>query len=379
MSKRGCKRVLLALSMMMFAAFTGCGYSEEEKAQMQEYENQASDNAVNYISEKYGIQAKVLEAECETAESFGVPDFSPSATGDVMVRMEYNGNEFMVLISGEEATTDGTDNYQLEQVQQAIAQQTQAIAGVSAREILVVYGSYYETRMDLNDSGMVETYYDGSNLSEVLSEDECQIVFSFVDADLSMIDAGAVKEAFGDSECLFVSYRSEEDFENAGRRRFNMGGAPLAYDVEDKALYIREYRVIGGSEEEYVVYELREQDGIYYVPEDRDAQVILTQTTLDDVSNWNGRGFLDARQVLDTAYAITSESNAIYFFIPVELLEDVGSADTVGMIVFQYEKDGETKYKHTVTDLPDDGRYLVGTIYTQNYPEIKISVLRDSE
>jgi len=158
-----------------------------------------------------------------------------------------------------------------------------------------------------------------------------------------------------------------------------MGGAPLAYDVEDKALYIREYRVIGGSEEEYVVYELREQDGIYYVPEDRDAQVILTQTTLDDVSNWNGRGFLDARQVLDTAYAITSESNAIYFFIPVELLEDVGSGDSVGMIVFQYEKDGETKYKHTVTDLSDDGRYLVGTIYTQNYPEIKISVLQDNE
>ena len=113
MSKRGCKRVLLALSMMLFAAFTGCGYSEEEKAQMQEYENQASDNAVNYISEKYGVQAKVMEAECETAESFGVPDFSPSATGDVMVRMEYDGNEFMVLISGEEATTDGTDNYQL--------------------------------------------------------------------------------------------------------------------------------------------------------------------------------------------------------------------------------------------------------------------------
>lgn len=379
MSKRGCRRILLVLSMMVLVVFTGCGYTEEEKAQMQEYESQASENAIQYIAEKYGFQAKVLETSCETVESFGVPDFSPSATGDVLVRMEHNGEEFLVMISGEEATTDGMDNYQLEHVQLALADQTRVLTGFSAKEILVIYGNYYETRMDLNDSGMVRTYYDGNNLSEVLSEGDCQIVFSFVDVDLSMIDAGEVKEAFGNSECLFVSYRSEEDFENAGRRRFNMGGAPLAYDIEDKALYIGEYRVIGGSEEEYVVYELREQDGIYYVPQDRDAQVILTETTLDDVSNWNGRGFLDAKQVLDTAYAITSESNAIYFFIPVDLLEDVGSADTVGMIVYQYEKDGETLYKHTVTNLSDDGRYLVGTIYTQNYPEIKISVLRDSE
>ncbi len=373
------KGLMLIASILMLGLFTGCGYTEEEKAQMQEYESQASENAIQYISEKYGFKANVLETSCETVDSSGVPDFSPSATGDVLIRMEHNGDEFLVMISGEEPTTDGIDNYQLEQVQRAIEEQMHAITGFSVQEVLVVYGSYYETRMDLKDSGLVRTYYDGSNLSEVLSEENCQIVFSFVDVDLSEVSAGAVKETFGDGELLLVSYRSEEDFEDAGRRCYNLGGAPLAYDVEDKALYIREYRVIGGNDEEYVVYDLREQDGIYYIPQDRDAQVILTKTELDDVSNWNGRGFLDARQVLDTAYAITSETNAIYFFVPVELLEDIGSADSEGMIAYQYEGDDGTRYKHTVTDLSDDGRYLVGTIYTQNYPELKISVLQDCE
>lgn len=377
MGRYGYKWILLFLSAIMSVTFTGCGYSEEEKAKMQEYENQASENAVSYISEKYGFQADILDVDCVTEDVVAVPDFSPSATGDVRVRMEYDGHEFLVMIAGDEATTDGSDNYQLEQIRQAILEEMNALTGFSVREIQVAYGRYYKPGMDMSDNGLVHTYYDGSNLSEVLSENDCQMVCSGVGVDLSMIDVEKVKGLVGDSEVLFVSYRSDDDFDNAGNRDFNMGGTPLAYDIERQAIYIDEYRVIGGNDEEYVEYDLREQDGIYYIPEDRDAQVVLTETELDDVSNWNGHGFSNAKQVLDTAYAITSESKEIYFFIPVDLLEDTGSTDTVGMIVYQYEEDDVTKYNHAVTSVSDDGRYLIGTIYVKDYSELKISVLRD--
>ncbi len=377
MSKHGCKWIMLFLSVIMSVTFTGCGYSEEEKTRMKEYENQASENAINYISEKYSFQANVLEADCETADVVGVPDFSPSATGNVMVRMEHDGSEFMVMISGEESTTVGSDNYQLEQIRQAIVEEINILTGFSVREMQVVYGSYYQTGMDLDDSGLVHTYYDGNNLSEVLSENDCQMVCSCIGEDLSLVDDEAIKELMGDAEILFVSYRSEDDFENVGNRKFNLGGTPLAYDIEDRALYIDAYRVIGGNDEEYVVYDLREQAGIYYVPKVQEAQVILTETVLDDASNWNGHGFSNAKQVLDTAYAIDSESDVLYFFIPIDMLEDRENTDTAGMIVYQYEDEKGTEYGHAVTSLSDDGRYLVGTIYMRDYLELKISVLRN--
>lgn len=379
MVERNRKKILFGLGLIGLVGVTGCGYSDEEKTQIQKYESQASENAVRYISEKYGFEAEVLETEFETVKSFGVPDFSPDATGDVLVFMEYNGKNFSVMISGEKTTSDGIDNYQLEQIQMAIEEQVNSMAGFSAREIQVLYGSYYETGMDLKDSGLIRTHFDGDNLLEVLSENDCQMICSGVNEDLSLIDGETVKELFGDGEVLFVSYRSDEAFENAGRRSFNLGGTPLAYDVEDKAIYIEEYRVFGGNDEEYAVYDLREQDGIYYVPADKGAQVILTETVLDDASNWNGHGFKNAEQVLDAAYEITSESSAINLFIPVELLESSETADTVGMIVFQCAGEDGTEYKHAVTSLTEDGRYLTGTIYMRDYQEMKISVLRNRE
>lgn len=377
MGKHICKRIILLLGVILSITVTGCGYSEEEKAEMMEYENQASENAIQYISEKYGFQASVLETDCETVDVVGVPDFSPDATGSVLVSMEYDGYEFKVMISGEEATTEGIDNYQLEEIKQAIVEEINTRADFSVREMQVIYGSYYQNGMDLDDNGLVHIYYDGDNLSEVLSENNCQMVCSCVSEDLSLIDVELIKELVGDSEILFVSYRSETDFENAGNREINLGGTPLAYGIGDSAIYIDEYQVIGGNDEEYVKYDLRECDGIYYIPENKDAQVILTETVLDDASNWNGHGFINAKQVLDTAYEIDSESDFLYFFVPTDMLEDKESADTEGMIVYQYEDEEGTKYGHAVTSLSDDGRYLVGTVYMRDYVKLKISVLRN--
>ena len=53
-------RILLGIGLIAITAFAGCGYSDEEIIQIQKYESQASENAVCYISEKYGFEAEVL-------------------------------------------------------------------------------------------------------------------------------------------------------------------------------------------------------------------------------------------------------------------------------------------------------------------------------
>ena len=70
--------ILLALIMV---TVTGCGYTLEEKREMKRYEKQGRENAKNYIREKYGIDAKITEINCEKYSSSPVPDFL-SVSGD---------------------------------------------------------------------------------------------------------------------------------------------------------------------------------------------------------------------------------------------------------------------------------------------------------
>ena len=62
MKKRNIVYYLLLILIM--AVLTGCGYTQEEKAEMKRYEKQGRENAENYIKAKYGIDAKVRELNC---------------------------------------------------------------------------------------------------------------------------------------------------------------------------------------------------------------------------------------------------------------------------------------------------------------------------
>ncbi|MBR5801079.1 MAG: hypothetical protein IKY23_13580 [Lachnospiraceae bacterium] len=379
LNKLGCKSILFLFCLLMCGIFSGCGYSREEKLQMKEYKKQASENAICYVYEKYGIEAKVIETECEKLARFTILDFWPSATGNVLVHMKYDKEEFLVVISGTEQTNAGMDNYQIEEIRQAIKEQATELVGFSIEEIGSIYGGACRGSMKINKNGLVNTYYDGTNLAQILTENGSQTVCSCIDEDLSVIDDEGMKKALGDEEMLFVSYRSKDDYGAVKERNINLGGFPLAYGIEEKSLFIREYRVFGGIDEEYVKFDLREQDGIYYIPKDSDAKITLTAKKMNNASNWNGRGFSNAKQVLDNAYLVESDTEAIYFFVPRALLEESESADEMEKIVYQCYNESGTQYEHAVTWLSDDGKYLFGTIYMRDYSDIRLSVLRDIE
>ena len=87
--------ILLALIMV---TVTGCDYTLEEKREMKRYEKQGRENAKNYIREKYGIDAKITEINCEKYSSSPVPDFFPAPTGNVFVKMKYKGADFLIIL-----------------------------------------------------------------------------------------------------------------------------------------------------------------------------------------------------------------------------------------------------------------------------------------
>ena len=103
-SKNFC--VVTVLCSVLVMLFAGC-YSPQERAQAKAYEKQGKKNAVNYIKEKYGFEAKATDAVCQR-----LGEFDPSTSESVFVTMEYDQRSFLVKIDGDVETTEGVDNYQ---------------------------------------------------------------------------------------------------------------------------------------------------------------------------------------------------------------------------------------------------------------------------
>ena len=361
--------ILLALIMV---TVTGCGYTLEEKREMKRYEKQGRENAKNYIREKYGIDAKITEINCEKYSSSPVPDFFPSPTGNVFVKMEYKGAEFLVAISGQKKNTDGLDNYQFQEIATAFAQEMYNITGLHAESAYVCYGEYGTVKDEKN--GMIHTFYDGENLAEVLQKESARAVVSYANQDVEQIPVSQISQKTGVDTILLTDYESREAYQTVRCPYYNLAGWPIENGIENQLYLMNGYRVVGAGEDTYVKCEKKIQDDIILITENPKDQIILEKTSLDSQENWNGNGFIDAKQVA-SAYAFDTNSEKVYVYFPVEKLDTKEVKEA--QLVKQYQYKGETCYDNIISKVTDDGKYIHGIVYTRDETEIKISVFID--
>ena len=372
MGKR--KAVYWILLALIMATVTGCGYTLEEKREMKRYEKQGRENAKNYIREKYGIDAKITEINCEKYSSSPVPDFFPSPTGNVFVKMKYKGADFFVVISGQKKNTDGLDNYQFQEIATAFAQEMYNITGLHAESAYVCYGEYGTVKDEKN--GMIHTFYDGENLAEVLQKESARAVVSYANQDVEQIPVSQISQKTGVDTILLTDYESREAYQTVRCPYYNLAGWPIENGIENQLYLMNGYRVVGAGEDTYVKCEKKIQDDIILITENPKEQIILEKTSLDSQENWNGNGFIDAKQVA-SAYTFDTNSEKVYVYFPVEKLDtkDVKEAQ----LVKQYQYKGETCYDNIISKVTDDGKYIHGIVYTRDETEIKISVFLDKQ
>ena len=361
--------ILLALIMI---TVTGCGYTLEEKREMKRYEKQGRENAKNYIREKYGIDAKITEINCEKYSSSPVPDFFPSPTGNVFVKMKYKGADFFVAISGQKKNTDGLDNYQFQEIATAFAQEMYNITGLHAESAYVCYGEYGTVKDEKN--GMIHTFYDGENLAEVLQKESARAVVSYANQDVEQVPVSQISQKTGVDTILLTDYESREAYQTVGCPYYNLAGWPIENGIENQLYRMNGYRVVGAGEDTYVKCEKKIQDDIILITENPKDQIILEKTSLDSQENWNGNGFIDAKQVA-SAYAFDTNSEKVYVYFPVEKLDTKEVKEA--QLVKQYQYKGETCYDNIISKVTDDGKYIHGIVYTRDETEIKISVFID--
>ena len=361
--------IFLALIMV---TVTGCGYTLEEKREMKRYEKQGRGNAKNYIREKYGIDAKITEINCEKYSSSPVPDFFPSPTGNVFVKMKYKGADFLVAISGQKKNTDRLDNYQFQEIATAFAQEMYNITGLHAESAYVCYGEYGTVKDEKN--GMIHTFYDGENLAEVLQKESARAVVSYANQDVEQIPVSQISQKTGVDTILLTDYESREAYQTVRCPYYNLAGWPIENGIENQLYLMNGYRVVGAGEDTYVKCEKKIQDDIILITENPKDQIILEKTSLDSQENWNGNGFIDAKQVA-SAYAFDTNSEKVYVYFPVEKLDTKEVKEA--QLVKQYQYKGETCYDNIISKVTDDGKYIHGIVYTRDETEIKISVFID--
>lgn len=370
MGKR--KAVYWILLVLIMVTVTGCGYTLEEKREMKRYEKQGRENAKNYIREKYGIDAKITEINCEKYSSSPVPDFFPAPTGNVFGKMKYKGADFLVAISGQKKNTDGLDNYQFQEIATAFAQEMYNITGLHAESAYVCYGEYGTVKDEKN--GMIHTFYDGENLAEVLQKESARAVVSYANQDVEQIPVSQISQKTGVDTILLTDYESREAYQTVRCPYYNLAGWPIENGIENQLYLMNGYRVVGAGEDTYVKCEKKIQDDIILITENPKDQIILEKTSLDSQENWNGNGFIDAKQVA-SAYTFDTNSEKVYVYFPVEKLDmkEVKEAQ----LVKQYQYKGETCYDNIISKVTDDGKYIHGIVYTRDETEIKISVFID--
>ena len=361
--------ILLALIMV---TVTGCGYTLEEKREMKRYEKQGRENAKNYIREKYGIDAKITEINCEKYSSSPVPDFFPSPTGNVFVKMKYKGADFLVAISGQKKNMDGLDNYQFQEIATAFAQEMYNITGLHAESAYVCYGEYGTVKDEKN--GMIHTFYDGENLAEVLQKESARAVVSYANQDVEQIPVSQISQKTGVDTILLTDYESREAYQTVRCPYYNLAGWPIENGIENQLYLMNGYRVVGAGEDTYVKCKKKIQDDIILITENPKDQIILEKTSLDSQENWNGNGFIDAKQVAN-AYTFDTNSEKVYVYFPVEKLDTKEVKEA--QLVKQYQYKGETCYDNIISKVTDDGKYIHGIVYTRDETEIKISVFID--
>lgn len=370
MGKR--KAVYWILLALIVVTVTGCGYTLEEKREMKRYEKQGRENAKNYIREKYGIDAKITEINCEKYSSSPVPDFFPSPTGNVFVKMKYKGADFLVAISGQKKNTDGLDNYQFQEIATAFAQEMYNITGLHAESAYVCYGEYGTVKDEKN--GMIHTFYDGENLAEVLQKESARAVVSYANQDVEQIPVSQISQKTGVDTILLTDYESREAYQTVRCPYYNLAGWPIENGIENQLYLMNGYRVVGAGEDTYVKCEKKIQDDIILITENPKDQIILEKNSLDSQENWNGNGFIDAKQVA-SAYTFDTNSEKVYAYFPVEKLDTKEVKEA--QLVKQYQYKGETCYDNIISKVTDDGKYIHGIVYTRDETEIKISVFID--
>ncbi len=307
---------VILITIITGAICMGCGYTEEEKEEMEKYRLQGEENSIEYLKEKYGIDAKIVDVEVQKNDPGVIPDFWPSPTGNVIVESEYDGRSFYVYTNAETKNTECYDNYQHKEIEEAVISTINEYTNKKPKEYSIYYG---ELSGSEEYNGLVHEYFDGQNLNEILEEGNDGIcgVFEYIDAgnfdNIEQMELTSKEK----QKLLFVSYENNEDMGKVTTHSYNIKGTPQDMEIYKNAIYIQKAALLEGDEITYYNTDVKESNGVYYLDKENNEDLNILPVQQEEISNWDGRGVLEENAIaLSETYSIPS-GKAICIYYPI--------------------------------------------------------------
>lgn len=325
------KKYLYFILVLLSILFVCCGYTPEEKKQMNAYEETGVSNAIKYIEQKYGFTPSVIDKRNMFNVGGPVPDFSPSPNGTVHVTMEYEGKEFAVEISGEEDSLDGVDDYQKEEIL------TYLNDYIVSHYPIVKEAEFYDFEQDnyyFNELLTMDNFYDYVK--------DSYVIIKLCGNDVSEFP---VKEFCDDLKCEELNVIEYKD-ESAMPLLFNSGihTSSKGYDMDSILPYINKYLWYDAKNDTTFMQDVfTEYDDDIVV-----CTLIDTPVLVSKVDRTVSDDDLLSKQKYIGSYRIQSDAEDVWVYVPHSMVNKDKS------IAFYFEKYEETSYETEDYDYIDN-------------------------
>ena len=320
------------LIFFLFSVFLcACGYTREEKLYMENVEELGSQNAINYIKDKYGISAEIENIEiCKDREE---GNSFPPPNGYVLLSMRYRDKSFTVQINGENETLEGIDDFQYELITADAKKYFESLLTYEIHDIYLEYkenmisGDPYQDRQNVN---LISEYYESGDLENFLQQHPVNIrIDDCSNQDLTKLaeintNAASFFEKYAASyqtNTILISYRSKEDYQKGYSHTYGRYGL-LTYEIYNDGLYIRSYAAFDKDETETAYFALQEYDNIMfsYLDHGSDNAPVIS----DHQAQWRETGDTKGNPLSKIYSVITEQSGEITVYIPADQFEQYG-------------------------------------------------------
>ncbi len=348
--KQKLKYLVIVFLLFAVTIATGCSLSEEEEKTAKEYQEQAEKNAVEYIKEKYGFDAKAIDSDYNREGMFG-----DIVSSYVDVEMEYDGERFDVYILGNtdwESADDyykelSCDNYQYEDIYKELKKYLEDATDLDIEEAILMYNKSEDSELE----HMTDEYFDG-DIERFMALQEIRIELITTDIDYEKLN----DVNLGVGRMKVISY--DQDY-------YEKNGHVLADGYLYKhVLWVNWIAEVEDSYVSTVLYEKHEFEFGYVVSE-KGSTIDISKTKVDE-SNWEGNGFTEPEAVSD-AYHIESCEDELYLFVDYDNIDE--------HIAIEYEDLHGKKYEEIGTR---DKGYLKAVLdMDRYYGEVNMVILAD--
>ena len=150
----------------------------------------------------------------------------------------------------------------------------------------------------------------------------------------------------------------------------------MQYDGKEFVAYVSGAQDSSEGLDNYQSQEIYEavRQQIRKITQEEEEDFSFQKSSMDDTDNWKGHGFHNAESITD-AYELQTNADRIHVFCPSDKLGEQTDAE----FAVQYKRNGQTNYSSCFTEVTNDKKYLWGTIYSDEYEDIRVALFTDKD